>query len=225
MAETQTLEAQSRERTGTGGARAVRREGKVPGILYGDGKDPTPIKLDPVDVLKAYRNESFMSSVLNLSVDGKDNQALPREVQTHPVRDHILHVDFMRVGPKTRVTVNVPVHFSNEEDSPGLKRGGVLNIVRHDIELRCPATAIPEFINGNLDGLDIGDSIKISSVNLPDGVAPTITDRDFTIATIAAPSIAEEPSAEDGEEGEEGVEGEAPTEGEAAAEGDTEASD
>ena len=198
---TETLAAQERKRSGTGGARAVRRDGLLPGIIYGNGQDPQPIKVNPIDMLKAYRRPGFMSSIIELDVDGKTEKALPRDVQTHPVKDHIIHVDFLRVGPKTRVTVNVPVHFTNEEDSTGLSRGGVLNIVRHDVELSCPAMEIPEFIEGDLTGLDIGDSVKISAIKLPDGVKPVITDRDFTIATIAAPTImaAETEDTEDGE--------------------------
>lgn len=199
---TETLSAQARERSGTGGARAVRRDGQLPGIIYGDGKDPQPIKLDPIDMLKAYRRPGFMSSIIDLEIDGKAEKALPRDVQTHPVKDHIMHVDFLRVGPKTRVTVDVPVHFTNEEQSQGLGRGGVLNIVRHDVELSCPAMDIPEFIEGDLAGLDIGDSVKISAIALPDGVKPTITDRDFTIATIAAPTIMAAETEESEEEGE-----------------------
>jgi len=202
---TETLAAQARARSGTGGARAVRRDGLLPGIIYGEGKDPQPIKLDPIDMLKAYRRPGFMSSIIDLEIDGKAEKALPRDVQTHPVKDHIIHVDFMRVGPKTRVTVNVPVHFTNEDDSTGLSRGGVLNVVRHDVELSCPAMDIPEFIEGDLAGLDIGDSVKISAISLPDGVKPTITDRDFTIATIAAPTVM-------AAETEESEEGEAPAE-------------
>jgi len=206
---TETLAAQARARSGTGGARAVRRDGLLPGIIYGDGKDPQPIKLDPIDMLKAYRRPGFMSSIIDLEIDGKAEKALPRDVQTHPVKDHIIHVDFLRVGPKTRVTVNVPVHFTNEDDSTGLSRGGVLNVVRHDVELSCPAMDIPEFIEGDLAGLDIGDSVKISAISLPDGVKPTITDRDFTIATIAAPTVM-------ATETEESEEGEAPAEAESA---------
>lgn len=206
---TETLAAQARARSGTGGARAVRRDGLLPGIIYGDGKDPQPIKLDPIDMLKAYRRPGFMSSIIDLEIDGKAEKALPRDVQTHPVKDHIIHVDFLRVGPKTRVTVNVPVHFTNEADSTGLSRGGVLNVVRHDVELSCPAMDIPEFIEGDLAGLDIGDSVKISAISLPDGVKPTITDRDFTIATIAAPTVM-------AAETEESEEGEAPAEAEGA---------
>ena len=206
---TETLAAQERKRTGTGGARAVRRDGQLPGIIYGNGQDPRPIKLNPIDVMKAYRRPGFMSSIIDLDVEGTSEKALPRDIQTHPVKDHIMHVDFLRVGPKTRVPVNVPVHFTNEEECTGLARGGVLNIVRHDVELSCPAMSIPEFIEGDLTGLDIGDSVKISAIALPDGVKPTITDRDFTIATIAAPTIM-------AAETDESDEGETPAEAESA---------
>lgn len=216
MSEAQTLAAETRARTGTGGARAVRRDGKVPGIVYGDGKDAVAVKVDPIDLLKAYRQEGFMSQVLNLEIDGKAEQAIPRDVQTHPVKDHIMHVDFMRVSAKTKVTVSVPMHFTNEDQSPGLGRGGVLNIVRHDVEIRCPASAIPEYLVGDLTGLDINDAIKISNIDLPDGAKATITDRDFTIATVAAPSLVRS-EAEEEAEAAEGEDGEAPEEGETEA--------
>ncbi len=203
MSEPQRLTAEHRSRTGTGGARAVRRAGKIPGIVYGGGQEPHAICLDPIEVTKAYHRGNFQSSLLTLDLDGTAIEVIPREVQTHPVKDNILHVDFMRVDKHTRVTVLVPVHFINEENAPGLRRGGVLNVVRHEVELRCPATSIPSVLEGDLGGLDIGDSIKISAISLPQGAKPTITDRDFTIATIAAPSGMEVEEAAAEEEGEE----------------------
>src|SRR5690606_4301288 len=130
----------------------------------------------------------FLTTIATIDVDGKKIQVLPKDYQLDPVRDFVMHVDFLRIGKGTVVTVNVPVHFINEETAPGIKRGGVLNVVRHEVEFTCPATAIPEYIEVDLDGMDIGDSAHISTVKLPEGVQPTITDRDFTIATIAAPA-------------------------------------
>jgi len=215
MSEVQTLTAEIRPSTGTGAARAVRRAGKIPGIIYGGGKDNQTILLNPVQMAKAYHRGDFLAALINVEIDGKPLQVIPKEIQTHPVKDHIMHVDFLRVSKGTLVTVDVPVHFANEEDSPGLKRGGMLNIVRHDVELRCPATAIPAELKADLAGLDIGDSVKISAIDLPEGVIPTITDRDFTIATIAAPTVMAEGEEATEEAGEEGV-----TEGEESAEGD-----
>jgi len=205
MSEAQTITAEKRADTGTGAARADRRAGRIPAVIYGEGKDVVNICLNPVEVTKAYQRGDFLSSLINVDVEGKSLQVIPKEIQTHPVKDYIIHVDFLRIGKNTLVTVNVPVHFSNDEESPGLKRGGVLNIVRHDVELKCPATAIPSELAADLTGLDIGDSIKISSIDLPKGVTPTITDRDFTIATIAAPTLMaeeEESTEETSEEGE-----------------------
>jgi large subunit ribosomal protein L25 len=218
----QTISASKRDATGPGGARATRRAGRMPANLYGGGKTPLAISVDPLEVTKTYHQGNFLSTVLTLDVDGEATQALPREIQTHPVKDNVLHVDFLRVDETTRINVDVPVHFINEEMSPGLTRGGVVNVVRHEVELSCPAMAIPAYIEGNLDGLDIGDLIKISAIKLPEGVTPTITDRDFTVATVAAPTIeieveeevpeeGEEGELLDGEEGAETAEGEAPT--------------
>ena len=196
MSELETITADARERTGTGGARAARRAGKLPGILYGGGNDPVPLNLDPLPITKAYRQGNFMSTLVTVKLNGEAVMALPREVQTDPVRDHIIHVDFMRVDERTRITVDVPIRFINGEDSPGLSRGGVLNVVRHEVALSCPATAIPPSLEADLTGLDIGDAIKISAIELPEGVRPIITDRDFTVATVAAPSVLKTPEEE-----------------------------
>jgi large subunit ribosomal protein L25 len=211
MAEFTIIAAQRRERAGKGPARAARRAGRVPGVIYGSKKDPTMVTLDPRDLDRELRTGSFMATVYDVQVDRDKERVLPRDVQFHPVSDKPIHVDFLRVSATTGVTVQVPVNFLNEEESPGLKRGGLLNVVRHEIEMTCRADAIPAGIDVDLTGLDIGDSIHISMITLPDGVAPTITDRDFTVATIAAPTLAveeEEAEAEEGEELEEGVEGE-----------------
>ena len=185
MADVTELNASVRERVGKGAARAIRRDGRVPGVIYGDKKEPEPIVLDYLDVSQQYQNGGFLSTIYMLNVAGKRTRVIPRDIQLDPVRDSIVHVDFLRLARGAEVTVEVAVTFRNEELSPGLKRGGVLNIVRHTIELVCPADSIPESIEANLEGLDIGDSLHISAISLPNNVRLTITDRDFTVATIA----------------------------------------
>jgi len=218
-----TIPAQPRTGTGKGPARATRRNGRVPAVVYGAKKDPSLISLDPRDLMRALRAGSFMATVFDVDVEGKAERVLPRDVQFDPLSDAPLHVDFLRVSAATTVTVNIPVAFLNEEEAPGLKRGGLLNVVRHDIEANCRADAIPHHIEVDLTGLDIGDSVHISMVPLPDGVQPTITDRDFTVATIAAPTVVQEEAAEvAAEEAAEGEEGEAP-EGEEEAKGEEKA--
>lgn len=213
MAEKTTLTAQARDRAGKGVARALRREGRVPAVIYGDKKSADLVSLAYNEVIRLWNRGTFMSSLLDLEVDGKSQRVIPRDVQLDPVRDFIIHVDFLRLGKGSTIAVEVPVHFLNEEESPGLKRGGVLNVVRHEVELSCPAESIPDAIEIDLTGLDIGDSVHISAVKLPEGVTPTITDRDFTIATVAAPaSLVSEEAAEEGEgegEAEEATEAEA----------------
>jgi large subunit ribosomal protein L25 len=179
-----------RERVGTGGARAERREGWVPGVLYGGGKGPVSIRLRFDEVDRAQRAGRMKSHLAKIEVPGQDylQPVIAREVQVDKVRDFPIHVDLLRVDEKTRINVDIPVRFLNEGLSPGLKRGGVLNIVRHAVEVYAPATAIPEYLEADVAGLDIGDAIHISAIPLPEGVTPTITDRDFTVATIAAPS-------------------------------------
>lgn len=214
------LEAQPRDRAGKGAARATRRAGLVPGVIYGDHKDPTLIALDPKVLQGELRRSGFFTRQYAIKVDGEDHRVLPRDVQFHPVNDRPLHVDFLRVSDRTRVHVEVPVHFINMDKSPGIKRGGVLNIVRHEIEVICAAGDIPEGFTIDLDGLDIGDSVHISMVALPPGVRPAIADRDFTIAGVAAPTVVREEALEAAEAeaaaaAAEAVEGE---EGEKAAE-------
>jgi large subunit ribosomal protein L25 len=211
MSDIMSIPAQARERAGKGPARAARRAGLVPGVIYGAKKDPLMITLDPRDVIKGLKTGSFLATIYELDVSGKKERVLPRDVQFDPVTDNAIHVDFLRVSAATSVTVEVPVQFLNEEEAPGLRRGGLLNIVRHEIEMTCRADAIPNQIEVDLTGLDIGDSVHISTITLPDGVEPTITDRDFTIATIAAPTIAIE------EEEAEAAAAEGEVEGEAAA--------
>lgn len=216
MAENTTLTAQARDRAGKGVARALRREGRVPAVIYGDKKSPDLISLEYKEVIKLWNKGTFLSSLLDLEVDGKAQRVIPRDVQLDPVRDFVIHVDFLRLGKGATIAVEVPVNFVNEEESPGMKRGGALNIVRHEVELNCPAESIPEVIEIDLTGLDIGDSVHISAVKLPDGVTPTITDRDFTIATVAAPAalVSAESEAEDEEGGEEAAAAEGEAEGE-----------
>ena len=182
------LKAEARERVGKGSARDVRRNGKVPAVIYGGKQPPVAIALPYKDVYMKIHGGGFLTTVATIDVNGEKIQVLPKDFQLDPVKDFPMHVDFLRIDRDSVVTVDVPVHFVNEELSPGLKRGGVLNIVRHEVEFVCPANAIPEFITVDLTGVDLGDSIHISSVKLPDGVKPTIADRDFTIATIAAPA-------------------------------------
>ena len=216
MSETLNLSAEPKERGGKGAARAARRSGRVPAVIYGAKKDPVMITLDPLDVRREINKAGFFATLFDIEVGSKKERVLARDLQLHPVTDSPLHIDFLRVSAATEVTVQVPCSFINEEESPGLARGGVLNVVRYEIELSCRADAIPQEIVIDLAGLDIGEGVHISMVDLPDGVTPTITDRDFTIATVAAPTIIqeEEEEAAEGEEGEiEGEDGEAPAEG------------
>jgi len=186
--DTYELTAEARERVGKGSARDVRRNGKVPAVIYGDKQPPLAIALSYKDIYYKIHGGGFLTTLATIDVGGQKIQVLPKDYQLDPVKDFPTHVDFLRVGKDTVVTVDVPVHFLNEDKSPGIKRGGVLNIVRHEVEFTCPANAIPEFIELDLAGSDIGDSLHISAVKLPAGVKPTITDRDFTVATIAAPA-------------------------------------
>jgi large subunit ribosomal protein L25 len=184
----QGLSASAREPSGKGGARAIRRAGRIPGIIYGGGEPPQAVSLPHKDVDLRIGAGGFFTTVFTLDVDGKPVRVIPRDYQLDPVKDFPLHVDFLRITAGSVLTVEIPVRFINGEQSPGIKRGGVLNIVRHAIEVTCPAEAIPAEFVCDLAGLDINDSIHISAVTLPEGVRPTIRDRDFTIATIASPA-------------------------------------
>ncbi len=218
------LQVEARDENGKGAARAIRRQGRIPAVVYGHDMPARSISLSRRDLEQELARGGFMNRLLNLKLEDKSQRVLPREVQFHVVTDAPIHVDFLRLGEDAELKIMVPVIFLNEEESEGLRRGGVLNVVRHEIEVMCRADAIPESIEVDLTGLDIGDSLHISAVALPDGVAPTITDRDFTIATIAAPSLRpeDEEEEEEGEVGEEGelLEGE---EGEGEATGEDEA--
>lgn len=195
MPEIISLSAEVRARAGKGAARATRRGGRIPGIVYGGDREPMPISLEPRELSRALARRGFFATLVDLSVEGGVQRALPREVQYHPVTDKPLHVDFMRVAATTQVTVTVPAEFVNHEQSIGLRRGGILNIVRHGIELNCPVEGIPDHLTVSLAGLDIGDSVHISAVTIPEGCRPTITGRDFTIASIAASSAVREEAA------------------------------
>jgi large subunit ribosomal protein L25 len=195
MPEITTLSAELRTSAGKGAARATRRSGRVPGIIYGDNKEPVLIRLEPRELSRALANRSFFATLVDVKVDGTVHRTLPREVQHHPATDAPLHVDFMRVGGNTQVTVTVPVVFLNPEMSPGIRRGGILNIVRHGIELSCRVDKIPDRLVVELNGLEIGDSIHISRVIIPEDCRPTISERDFTIASIAASSAVREETA------------------------------
>jgi large subunit ribosomal protein L25 len=184
------LKAELRERVGKGSSRELRRNGLIPAVIYGDKQEPISIALPTKEVTQRIHAGGFMTTVATIVVGGEKYTVLPKDYQLDPVRDFTLHVDFLRVGKNSEVNVQVPVHFENEEKSPGIKLGGVLNIVRHEVELHVPANAIPEAIVVDLSGSKIGDSIHISHVKLPAGATPVIGDRDFTIATIAAPTVA-----------------------------------
>ena len=188
MSDQLTLPAEARDRAGKGASRALRREGRVPAVVYGEKKEPLSIHVEEKLLSRILLSGHFMNSVIMIDLAGKAHRTLPKAVDFHPVTSRPIHVDFLRIGEHTKVTVAVPVRFDNEEDSPGLKRGGVLNVVQHELELVCDAAHIPEEIHIDLTGLEIGDSIHISNVRLPDGVTPAIDDRDFTVATVVAPS-------------------------------------
>ena len=209
MAKPIELKAEKRTGVGKGAARAIRRAGLIPGVIYGDKKDPLPITLDYKSLWKEVQTGTFLSTLYSVEVDGQATRVIPRDVQFDRVRDFPIHVDFLRLGKGAKIAVEVPIQLLNEDTAPGLKKGGALNMVRYEIELTCPADGIPEAIEVDVGALDIGDAIHISEVTLPDRVTPTVTDRDFTILTIVG-QMAEEVEAEEGEGGEaEAAEGEA----------------
>jgi len=188
MSETLTLAAETRGQVGKGASRSLRREGRVPAVIYGAKQDPAAIHVEERALMRLLMTGHFMNSVVMLEVDGQTVRTLPKDVSFDVVTERPVHADFLRISEHATVHVNVPVHFADEALSKGIKRGGVLNIVRHEVEFHCPANAIPEFITVDLTGTDIGDSIHISAVKLPAGVKPVISDRDFTIATVAGSS-------------------------------------
>jgi len=211
------LKATKRESLSSGSNNKLRAKGLIPAILYG-GKDANQnISVNKKEISGIINSDTFLSKVLELDVDGKKEKVIPRDVAYHVVSEEPIHIDFMRIVSGKKIILEIPVKFINHPDSPGLKRGGVLNIVRRKVELKCPAENIPDEIVVDLAGTDIGTSIKISSITLPENVVPTITDRDFVVATVAPPTVMKEPEKPAEEAPAEGAEGEAPAEGAEAA--------
>lgn len=220
MAEEAIFPAKPRDRAGKGAARAVRREGLVPGVIYGDNRDPMTISVDPRHIMKQLEQGLLYNTIYKIEVEGgSPEKALPRDVQFHPVTDAPLHIDFMRLRKGSKINVNIPVTFINEDQSPGMDEGGILSIVREEVELLCPVDAIPHEVVCDLTGVAMGDAIRISGVTLPDDVEPVIQDRDFVVATIASPTIVE-PVETDEDEGVDGAE-EGAAEGEGDGDGDS----
>ena len=209
MKDISILNAFSRETVGSNSSKKIREESKIPAIIYGDGKTPQPISLDIKDLRIAISNSAFLNKIYDLLIEKTKTRVIVQDISQNPVTDRLEHVDFLRVNDNTEVTIEVPVKFINEALSPGLKRGGVLNVVRYTVEVICPVKNIPENFEFNLDGLEIGDSIHISHTQMDPAIKPTITDRDFTVASILAPSAlvsaeaTEEKTEEDGEKTEE----------------------
>lgn len=201
MSTTKALTGEARERVGKGAARALRIQGLIPAVIYGDKKPPLSLTLNQKDLTKLVHAGGFMTTIFEIQVGKTKERVIPRDFQRDPVKETLLHIDFLRVSKDAVITVDVPVHFLNQETSPAIKRGGMLNIVRHTVELAVPADNIPDFIEVDLATANIGDSIHISAVKLPKGAKPVIHDRDFTIATLVAPSAGvtedEAPAAED----------------------------
>ncbi|QDG76467.1 50S ribosomal protein L25/general stress protein Ctc [Labrenzia sp. PHM005] len=203
MAASYELKASARDRVGKGAARALRREGLLPAVIYGDKKPAMPITIPVKETTLTLHKGGFLTHIGTIDVDGKKHKVIAKDFQLHPVRDDVLHVDFLRVSSDTTLTVDIPVTFINEETCPGLKKGGMLNVVRHTVELIVPADAIPESLVFDLANVEIGDTLHISATTLPEGAQPTITDRDFTVATLAAPGGGAQDDAEASEDGEE----------------------
>jgi large subunit ribosomal protein L25 len=202
MSDALTLPAELRERAGKGASRALRREGRVPAVIYGGKEEPVAVHVEAKELMRQLGTGHFMNSIVMVEVGGKAVRALPKDVHMHPVTDRPTHVDFLRLSKDDKIQVAVPVVFVNEDNSPGLKKGGVLNVVRHELELVCESDKIPDDIQLDVTGLDIGDSIHISHVTLPEGSVSAITDRDFTIATVVAPSAMKQEAAPETDEAE-----------------------
>jgi len=196
MAETSKVIAKKRDRAGKGGARSSRRDGLIPAVIYGDKQPPMMIAVEPKSVEREMHREGFFNHRLQIEVDGQGFDVLPRDVQVDPVTDKPLHLDFLRIGPDSIITVQVPVHFKNEANSPGIKRGGVLNVVMHEITVRTKPSSIPEFFEVDLAGLEIGHSIHLSALKVPDGVRVITRDKNPTVASIAAPTVVREAAAQ-----------------------------
>ena len=195
MAKENKLSIEIRDSTGKSAVKKIIAAGKIPSVLYGLKEKPLTISINRMTVQKELKAGGFLTKIFSLDMDGKVSLAIPRDVQFHPISDLPVHVDFLRLGADSKVLVDIPTIFINHELSPGLKKGGVLNIVRRTVQINCPANNIPEEIVFDLEGLEIGDAIHISATKLPEGAEPTITDRDFTIGTVAAPTVVKEPEA------------------------------
>ena len=195
MSQTRTITAELRQASGKGAARAVRLSEKVPGIVYGGGGEPVAISMGTKALTKEVSRGRFFNTLFEIDLGSEKLNAVPRDVQVHPVTDRVIHVDFLRIVPGSRIDIEIPVHFLNQDKAPGIKKGGVVNIVRHVVSLNCPADQIPDYLEADLTGFDINDSLHISAIKLPEGVRPTIRDRDFTIVTVAPPSGSDEKAA------------------------------
>ena len=200
MSDALTLPAEARERAGKGASRHLRREGRVPAVIYGGKDEPVMIHVEAKELVRQLMTGHFMNSIVEIDLGGKSIRTLPKDVALDPVRDAPIHVDFLRLAKGGKIDVSVPVVFRNEEQSPGLKKGGVLNVVRHELELVCENDKIPSEIEIDVTGKDVGDSIHISEVTLPEGSESAITDRDFTIATLVAPSALKRSESAEGED-------------------------
>lgn len=207
MSDALTLPAEARERAGKGASRALRREGRVPAVIYGGKEEPAPIHVEAKELVRQLMTGHFMNSIVMVEVNGEKVRTIPKDVAFHPVTDRPIHADFLRLAKGSKIEVAIPVVFINEEDSPGLKKGGVLNVVRHELDLVCEVDKIPSEIQIDVTGKEVGDSLHISEVTLPEGSESAITDRDYTIATLVAPSALKKAEGDAGEEGE-GAEGE-----------------
>ena len=212
MADITVLTATAREKVGKGSAREARRQGNIPAVIYGDKKSPIPIILEQKILVRHLATGGFFNTLFDVDINGELNRVLPRDVQLHPVTDVPEHVDFLRVSASTKISVEVPVEFIGDDVSPGIKGGGVLNVVRYTVEVSCTPDLIPNNLVIDLSNSEIGDSLHISTVDLPEGVTPTISDRDFTIATIVAPTVVRDEAASDGDSDGDGADTEAATE-------------
>jgi large subunit ribosomal protein L25 len=196
MSDVLSLKAVSRARAGKGASRAVRRDGQIPAVIYGDRKAAELIAVNENELKKLIKTGHFLTAIIELDMDGTVHRTLTRDLQLHPVTERVIHIDFLRIGADTKAKVMVPVHFRNDTASPGIKRGGVLNVVRYEVEIECPVDTIPDELVVDLTGLEIGASIRISSIALPEGARPVIRGRDFVIATIASPTVKTEEAAD-----------------------------
>lgn len=199
MTDITVLTANAREKVGKGSAREARRQGNIPAVIYGDKKSPIPIVIEQKILVRQLSTGGFFNTLFDIDINGELNRVLPRDVQLHPVTDVPEHVDFLRVSATTKISVEVPVEFIGDDVSPGIKSGGVLNVVRYTVEVSCTPDLIPSTLSVDLSSAEIGDSLHISAVNLPEGVTPTISDRDFTIATIVAPTVVRDEATSDDE--------------------------